>query len=146
MITVSIVGLLAMGVAPLAKLGVQRVKESEMRAALRDIRTAIDAYKDASDSGRIKREVDKSGYPPTLEILVEGVEDARSPEHGKMIYFLRRVPRDPMNPDPTLPPERSWGVRSYVSPPDAPEAGDDVYDVYSQSPRVGLDGTQYRNW
>ena len=146
MITVAIIGLLALGVAPLAKLGVQRVKETELRASLREIRTALDAYKDAADSGRIKKEADKSSYPPNLEVLVAGVEDAKSPDHARMIYFLRRIPRDPMNPDPTLPPEQSWGLRSYASPPDAPQPGEDVYDVYSQSPKVGLDGTPYRSW
>ena len=146
MITMAIIGLLALGVAPLAKLGVQRVKETELRAALREIRGAIDDYKEAGESGRIKKEADKTGYPPTLAVLVEGVEDTKSPDHAKMIYFLRRIPRDPMNPDQTLPPEQSWGLRSYASPPDSPQAGEDVYDVYSQSPKVALDGTPYRSW
>jgi general secretion pathway protein G len=146
MITMAIIGLLALGVAPLAKLGVQRVKETELRAALREIRSAIDEYKAAGDSGRIKKEVDKTGYPPTLEVLVEGVEDIKNPDHAKMIYFLRRIPRDPLNPDKTLPPEKSWGLRSYASSADSPQAGDDVYDVYSQSPKVALDGTPYRSW
>ena len=146
MITVAIIGLLALGVAPLAKLGIQRAKESELRAALRDIRTAIDAYKDAADSGKIKKDADKSGYPPNLEVLVAGVEDTKSPDHAKMIYFLRRMPRDPMNPDSTLAPEKTWGLRSYASSADDPQPGDDVYDVYSQSPRVAIDGTPYRSW
>ncbi len=146
MITVAIIGLLAMGVAPLAKVGIQRAKETELRSSLREIRSAIDAYKDAAESGRIKKDVDKSGYPPTLEVLAAGVEDTKSPDHAKMIYFLRRIPRDPMNPDGTLPPEKTWGLRSYASPPDSPQSGEDVYDVYSQSPRVGLDGTPYRTW
>jgi general secretion pathway protein G len=146
MITVAIIGLLALGVAPLAKLGVQRAKETELRAALREIRSAIDDYKEAADGGRIKKDVDRTGYPANLELLVEGVEDQKSPEHAKMIYFLRRIPRDPMNPDATLAPAKTWGLRSYASPPDSPQPGDDVYDVYSQSPRVGLDGTPYRSW
>jgi general secretion pathway protein G len=146
MITLAILGLLALGVAPLAKLGVQRAKEAELRAALRDIRTAIDAYKDAADSGLIKKDADKTGYPPSLEVLAQGVEDIKSPDHAKMVYFLRRIPRDPMNPDTQSPPEQSWGLRSYASPPDDPQPGDDVYDVYSQSPKVALDGTPYRSW
>jgi general secretion pathway protein G len=146
MITMGIIGLLALGVAPLAKLGVQRAKETELRAALREIRTAIDDYKAAGDSGRIKKEVDKTGYPPSLEVLVAGVEDIKSPDHARMIYFMRRIPRDPMNPDKTLQPEKSWGLRSYASSADSPQAGDDVYDVYSQSPKVALDGTPYRSW
>jgi general secretion pathway protein G len=146
MITVAIIGLLAMGVAPLAKLGIQRAKETELRSALREIRSGIDAYKDAADSGRIKKNIDKSGYPAGLDVLAAGVEDAKSPDKAKMIYFLRRIPRDPMNPDPTLPPEKTWGLRSYASPPDSPQEGEDVFDVYSLSPKVGLDGTPYRTW
>lgn len=146
MITMAIIGLLALGVAPLAKLGVQRVKETELRAALREIRSAIDEYKAAGDSGAIKKQADKTGYPPTLAVLVEGVEDIKSPDHARMIYFLRRIPRDPLNPDKTLAPEMSWGLRSYASSADSPQAGDDVYDVYSQSPKVALDGTPYRSW
>ena len=146
MITVAIVGLLALGAAPLAKLGTQRVKETELRAALRDVRTAIDAYKAAADAGRIKKAADQSGYPPSLQVLVEGVEDSHDPNHNKMIYFMRRIPRDPMNADQTVTSEQSWGLRSSASPPDEPLPGEDVYDVYSQSPRVGLDGTPYRSW
>ena len=146
MITVAIVGVLALGVAPLAKMGAQRVKEAELRQELRDMRSAIDAYKLAFDSGVIKRVVGASGYPPTLMTLVEGVEDVHDPNNKKMIYFLRRIPRDPMNPDTTVVPEDSWGIRSYQSPPDEPQPGDDVFDVYSQSAKVGLDGTPYRSW
>ena len=146
MITVAIIGLLALGAAPLAKLGTQRVKETELRAALRELRMAIDAYKAAADSGHVKKGVDQNGYPPSLQVLADGVEDARDPNRKKMIYFLRRIPRDPLNPDPTVTPEQSWGLRSYASPPDEPQPGDDVYDVYSQSPKVGLDGTPYRSW
>ena len=146
MITVAIVGLLALGAAPLAKLGTQRVKETELRAALRDLRTAIDAYKAAADGGHVKKAADQSGYPPTLQVLVDGVDDVRDPNHKKMIYFMRRVPRDPMNPDTSVTAEQSWGLRSYASPADEPVPGEDVYDVYSHSPRLGLDGTPYRSW
>jgi general secretion pathway protein G len=146
MITVAIVGVLALGAMPLAKLGAQRVRENELRAALRDIRTALDAYKLAVDVGRVKSDADKSGYPPQLELLVNGVEDARDPEHKKMIYFMRRLPRDPFFTDPTVPAAGSWGLRSYDSPPDAPAAGDDVYDVYTMAPGTGLNGIPYRDW
>jgi general secretion pathway protein G len=146
MITVAIIGVLAMGVAPLAKLGIQRAKEAELRAALRDIRTAIDAYKDAADSGRIHKDFDKSGYPANLDDLVIGVEDVKSPTHGKMIYFLRRIPRDPMNPDATGPAARTWGLRSYASTAESPLPGEDIFDVYSLSKRVAIDGTPYSKW
>ncbi len=112
----------------------QRQRESELRDALRTIRTAIDAYKKAADSGRIKKEADQSGYPPDLQTLVDGVEDASSPKEGVKIYFLRRVPRDPFWPDAAQPRRRdTWGLRSYASPPDDPQPGDDVFDVYSRS-------------
>jgi general secretion pathway protein G len=146
MITVAIVGVLALGAMPLAKLTAQRAREGELRAALREIRTAIDAYKLAVDTGRIMIDADKSGYPPRLELLVDGVEDARDPEHKRMIYFMRRLPRDPFFTDPSVPAAGSWGLRSYDSPPDAPAPGDDVFDVYSQAPGTGLNGIPYSSW
>ena len=145
-ITVAIVSLLATAVIPSAQLMYQRQRESELRDALRTLRTAIDAYKKASEAGRIKKEADKSGYPPDLQTLVDGVEDASSPKEGVKIYFLRRVPRDPFWPDATGAPADTWGLRSYASSPDDPQPGDDVFDVYSRSSRVGLNGVPYRDW
>lgn len=145
-ITVAIVSLLATAVIPSAQLMYQRQRESELRDALRTIRTAIDAYKKASDSGRIKKEADKSGYPPDLQTLVDGVDDASSPKEGVKIYFLRRVPRDPFWPDTNSSPADTWGLRSYASPAEDPQPGDDVFDVYSRSSRVGLNGAPYREW
>jgi len=145
-ITVAIVSLLATAVIPSAQLMYQRQRESELRDALRTLRTAIDAYKKASEAGRIKKEADKSGYPPDLQALVDGVEDASSPKEGVKVYFLRRVPRDPFWPDATSAPADTWGLRSYASSPDDPQPGDDVFDVYSRSSRVGLNGVPYRDW
>lgn len=144
-ITVAIVALLASVAMPLAEVTVQRAKETELRRALRDIRTAIDAYKDAVDQGRIERKADASGYPPTLDALWRGVADAKDPDK-KPIYFLRRLPRDPMNPQPELTAAETWGKRSYASPPDAPAEGADVFDVRSRSERLGLNGVPYREW
>jgi len=144
-ITVAIIGILAAGLLPLTQLAAQRAKEQELRAALRDIRTALDAYKQAVDESRIERKADASGYPPNLEVLAEGVEDAKSPE-GRMIYFLRRVPRDPFFADASVAADKTWGLRSYASPPDDPKEGDDVFDVYSQSEKTGLNGVPYREW
>ena len=87
----------------------------------------------------------ESGYPKNLIELVEGVEDQRSPNRKK-IYFLRRIPADPMSSDSSLKPEDSWGLRSYASPPDEPAEGDDVFDVYSKSAKVGLNGVPYIKW
>jgi general secretion pathway protein G len=144
-ITVAIVGLLATAAVPLGELGYKRLREQELRTALREMRDAIDAYKTAADEGRLVLEVGETGYPHTLAELVEGVEDARSAD-GRKIYFLRRLPRDPFFPDAAAPAADTWGLRSYSSPPDAPEPGEDVYDVYSLSPASGINGVPYREW
>lgn len=145
MVTVAIISILASMVLPLTELAAQRSREVELRAALREIRGAIDAYRQAVDEGRIPRAADASGYPRDLEILANGVVDPKSPDQRKM-YFLRRLPRDPMSTDPALPAVQTWGKRSYRSPPDNPQEGDDVFDVYSLSPGVGLNGVPYREW
>ena len=145
MVTVAIVALLAGIALPLAELAVTRQKEQSLHAALREIRAAIDAYKLAVDQGRIRRSVDQSGYPESLDALVAGVEDAASPGHEK-IHFLRRVPRDPMVPQTEGRAADTWGKRSYASPPDAPREGADVYDVYSLAPGTGLNGVAYKDW
>ena len=138
LIVVAIVALLASVAAPLAELGYQRGKEQDLRHALREIREAIDAYKRAADEGKIERKADASGFPPSLAALVEGVPDKTSPEKSK-IYFLRRIPKDPLGSE-------EWGLRSYASPASDPQAGKDVFDVYSRSGEVGLNGIPYREW
>jgi general secretion pathway protein G len=145
-ITVAIVGLLASVALPLAELSVQRDKEHELHIALRDIRTGLDAYRQAVMDGRVTRVLGGSGYPPSLSILVDGVPDVSSPNKSRMIYFMRHIPRDPMSVDPTKTDEETWGKRSYASSADSPEEGDDVFDVYSPSDDVGLNGIPYRNW
>ena len=144
-ITVAIVGVLAGIAVPTMELTVKRNREQELRLVLREIRTAIDAYKQAYDAGRMIRIVGGSGYPPTLRMLVEGVPDALDPNERK-IYFLRRIPRDPMSLDPNLAPEQTWGLRSYESEPDDPRAGADVFDVYSLDHGTGINGVPYREW
>jgi general secretion pathway protein G len=138
LVVVAIVALLASIAAPLAELSWQRGKEQELRHALRQIREAIDAYKRASDENRIERKADASGYPPSLAVLVEGVEDRNHPDKAK-IFFLRRLPRDPMSGE-------DWGLRSYASPADDPRPGKDVYDVYSRSEDTGLNRVPYKEW
>lgn len=145
LIALAIIGTLAAIALPVAEVAVQRSREQELRRALWEIRKGIDAYKRAGDEGRIMRPVGTSGYPPDLEILVEGVPDLRDPRHPK-IFFLRRIPRDPMRPADDAPPSASWGKRSYASEADNPREGDDVYDVYSTSNKVGLNGVPYRQW
>jgi len=144
-ITVAIVAILASVAMPLNELVVQRAKEQDLRRALQDIRAAIDDYKQASDEGRIQKRVGESGYPRRLEDLVQGVEDQKSADK-RMIYFLRRIPRDPFAADPNLSAAATWGKRSYASPPDAPREGDDVFDVYSLATGTGINGRPYREW
>ena len=146
LITITILAILASVIIPLSEMTVKRQKELELRRNLRIIRTAIDDYKRAWDDGRITKKVGESGYPPELQILVVGVNDIKSPEFGRKIRFLRRVPRDPMHPDKTLLPEETWGLRSYESEPENPRPGDDVFDVYSLSEETAIDGTLYNTW
>lgn len=144
-VTLVIVGLLASAAAPLIELTVKRNREQDLRSALREIRTAIDAYKVATEQGRVRKTTLESGYPPTLAALVEGVPDARSPDK-RLIVFLRRLPPDPTFPDASADAAATWGKRSYASPPDRPEEGEDVFDVYSRSDKAGLNGRPYRAW
>lgn len=144
-ITAAIVATLASIALPLSEIAMQRSRETDLRRALQQVRDALDAYKRASDEGRIVRAPDQSGYPPSLAALVEGVTDAKSPT-GAKIYFLRRIPRDPLNRDTAASAESTWGLRSYESPPLEPRAGKDVFDVYSLSERKGLNGIAYREW
>jgi general secretion pathway protein G len=145
LVTLAILGVLASAVVPLAELAVKRSRERDLQAALREIRGALDEYKRAFDEGRIPKKADESGYPPSLDVLVQGVSNEKDPKKAR-IFFLRRIPRDPFNTDPATPAARTWGERSYASPPDAPAAGNDVFDVYSLAEGVGLNGIPYRQW
>jgi general secretion pathway protein G len=109
------------------------------------MREAIDAHKQAFDEGRIARRPGDSGYPRRLEDLAAGIEDQKSPKKERL-YFLRRVPRDPLAIDPALAAADTWGKRSYASAPDAPREGEDVFDVFSLSASVGINGRPYREW
>ncbi len=146
MVTLAILALLASVAVPFAQLVQQRNKESELREGLRQIRTALDAYRQAVKEGRIESPADASGYPPDLDAVWKGASDKTQIDAAKKLYFLRRLPRDPFFPDPAAPAAETWGVRSYASPPDAPVAGSDVFDVYSLSPATGLNGVPYREW
>ncbi|HOY34441.1 MAG TPA: type II secretion system protein [Piscinibacter sp.] len=144
-VTLALLGVLAMLAAPLAETAVQRSREQALRASLREIRDAIDSYRAAALQGRIVRNLGESGYPPSLAVLVSGVADAQDPKGGRL-YFLRRLPRDPFFADARADAQATWGLRSYASPPDEPRDGDDVYDVYSTATGIALDGTPYREW
>lgn len=143
-VSIALIALFATLALPLQELSVKRSQEAELRAALREIRTALDAYKQAADDGRVAVPMGGSGYPKELAVLVRGVRDAKSPS-GAPIHFLRRIPRDPFA-DPKLKPEETWGLRSYLSTWDEPRPGDDVFDVHSLSPDSGINGVPYREW
>lgn len=139
-----ILAVLAAAAVPMARMVAKRNKEQDLRYSLRQVREAIDAYKRAADEGRVARKVGESGYPPKLADLVNGVEDLRDPNKAK-IYFLRRIPMDPMTPADPLTGD-NWAKRSYLSAPDDPREGDDVYDIHSRSEEVGLNQLAYRKW
>ena len=136
-VVAAIVLVLATAVLPLSKVGIQRQKEVELRRALREMRTAIDRYKDAADLQQISNlelEPDDMGYPPDLETLVKGVTKAGDATQDKL-RFLRRIPTDPMTG------EAEWGLRSYQDRPESTSwGGQNVFDVYSKAGGTGLDG------
>jgi general secretion pathway protein G len=144
-VVVAIVGILATAALPLVALSKRRAQESDLRLALRQLRGAIDEHKRAAEQGRIVLPADASAYPPSLQVLVDGVVDAKSPDMARRIYFLRRLPRDPFA-DPALSPARTWALRCHDSPADAPRAGADVFDVASTSTGTALDGSHYADW
>jgi general secretion pathway protein G len=146
MVTLALMALLASVALPLAELTARRAQENELRRVLRELRKAIDDYKDAGDAGKILRKLGESGYPPSLEALAEGVPDASDPAGERRLYFLRRLPPDPLCGCPGEPVAHHWRLRSYQSPPDEPREGDDVFDVMSRNPGEALDGTHYNQW
>jgi general secretion pathway protein G len=144
-VTLALVGVVALVSVPLFEITSTRLRETELRAALREIRTAIDAYKTAADAGVVPKGASDSGYPPSLDALAQGIESSKS-ANGRRVAFLRRVPRDPFNPNPALAPSMQWATRSYGSPPGDPQPGSDVFDVASRSTRTGLNGVAYKEW
>jgi general secretion pathway protein G len=145
LMVMAILGILAAMAMPLAEMTVQREREREFKRALWEIRDAIDAYHRARESGALSAAAGTSGYPPSLVALTEPLTDARAERRGEVLRFLRRVPRDPFA-DASLPAERTWGLRSYLSDAARPQAGADVYDVYSLSDSKGLNGVPLKQW
>ncbi|QXI28097.1 prepilin-type N-terminal cleavage/methylation domain-containing protein [Pseudomonas vanderleydeniana] len=145
LLTLALLATLATVAYPLTTLIGTRERELELQRSLREIRRAIDAYKEATEDGRVDKALVASGYPPTLAVLAEGVVDKRDPTGGK-IHFLRRIPRDPLCECPDQPPEKTWRLRSYRSSAEAPAEGEDVFDVSSGSAKEGLNGIPYSAW
>jgi general secretion pathway protein G len=145
LVTLVLLALIVTSAAPVVQLTIKREKEQELKRALWQIRDAIDAYKQAVDDGLIRKSPEKSGYPPSLEALVKGVEVTKNGKK-RHVYFLRRIPRDPFASDPELTASATWGKRSYASSHEEPKEGEDLYDVYSLSQGVGLDKRPYREW
>lgn len=145
LVALVLLALLVTSAAPLMQLSAKRNKEQELKKSLWLIRDAIDAYKQAADDGLIKKSVDQSGYPASLQQLVSGVENIQDPKKRK-IFFMRNIPRDPFATDATASAEETWGKRSYSSSFDKPEEGEDVYDVYSLSHEIGINQQAYREW
>ena len=145
-ITLSLLAVLALSALPLGKMAVKRENEVELQRALRLVREAIDAWKKLADEKKIEIDEDTEGYPPTLEALVKGVEvqDKNTTDKAarkKLVKFLRRIPKDPMTNS------FDWGLRSYQDDPDSDVWGEEnVYDVYTKSQALALDGTRYTDW
>jgi general secretion pathway protein G len=135
-VSFTILLILTMTALPLARVRIMRVREHELRYALREMRQAIDRYKDAADRGAFQIKLGTEGYPPDLETLVKGVD-----VQGKKVRFLRRIPKDPMTQD------GEWGVRSMQDEPDSTSwGGQNVFDVFSKSTGEALDGSKYSEW
>lgn len=143
LVVTSLVLILASAIQPLARVTIQRTREAELRRVLRDMRTAIDKFKDAADLGQIPTtalKANSEGYPPDLQTLVDGVSVANDAT-GRKLKFLRSVPVDPTMGDD------EWGLRAYQDKPDSSSwSGQNVYDVYSKNQGTALDGTKYRDW
>lgn len=150
-ITLALVGLVSMLALPLYEVSATRMKETELRQALRTIRAGIDVYKAATDAGNLPRLAGESGYPPSLDVLTQSLElagkrDSTGTIASQRMVILRQLPRDPFSMEREMPAALTWATRSYASRADDPQPGPDVFDVSSKSSRIGLDGTPYANW
>ncbi|MHB8094042.1 MAG: type II secretion system protein [Candidatus Aminicenantales bacterium] len=143
-VTLTLLAILATAAMPVARTAIQRDKETDLRRALREVRTALDAYKKLADEKKFDAEEDSEGYPPDLETLVNGVEVKDNEQGGagrKIVRFLRRIPKDPMTDS------LEWGLRSYQDDPDADDwGGENVFDIHTRSEAKALDGSRYRDW
>ena len=144
LVTAALVSVMASAVIPAGEVIVQRARERELREVLRVMRAAIDEYKKASDQGRIARAAAETGYPKHLNDLL-GARDQKDP-NGAELRFLRRVPRNPLNADLSVPAHKTWGLRSYASDHANPQPGRDVFDIYPLTQGKGINGVPYKQW
>ena len=136
-IAAAILAILSVAAVPLARVTVQREREKQLRQALWEMRDAIDRYKDAAEKGMFQTKADTQNYPPDLDTLVKGIEA----QGGKKIRFLRSIPEDPMTKS------KEWGMRSMQDDADSDSwGGQNVFDVYTKSEGIALDGTKYKDW
>lgn len=145
LVVLAVLALLAGMAMPLTQLVQQRERERELKRALWEIRDALDQWRKARESGAIGGPMNAAPYPPSLVALTLAQRDARADRADAQWRFLRRVPRDPFA-DASLPAEQTWGLRSYQSEADAPQAGAEVFDVYSRSAGIGINGVPLRQW
>lgn len=140
-IATTILLILSSAALPIARVTIMRQREAELRRDLREMRNAIDRYKDFADRNLIRVEVGSEGYPPDLDTLVKGVPVGGAGAGGKNVRFLRRIPVDPMTG------RAEWGLRSVQDDFDSKNwGGKNVFDVYSQSDAQAMDGTKYSDW
>ena len=148
LVVIAIMGILASAAMPLSKMTVKRSKEMELRGNLRTIRTAIDAFKKDCDEKKISSDyckTDEYNYPESIELLTQPLKLAGSVDKTKK--YLRRIPRDPMAALDSSDNPNNWGLRSYGDDPDSTQwGGGNVFDVYSKSDAVALDGSKYNTW
>jgi general secretion pathway protein G len=150
LVVISIVAILATAAIPMSRMTMQRTKEIELRNDLRTLRTAIDAFKKDCENKKLSTfegycKTEQNNYPDTLEQLTEPLKMSGAVD--KTVKYLRRIPRDPMTAPESADKPNNWGLRSYSDPPDSTQwGGDNVYDVYSKSDKVGLDGLKYNTW
>ncbi len=145
LVVLAILALLAGMAVPLTQIVQQRERERELKRALWEIRDALDQWRKASEQGAIAGPAGPAPYPPTLHALTQPQRDARAGGAGAPWRFLRRVPRDPFA-DPALPAEQTWGLRGFYSEANAPRPGPEVFDVYSRSSGVGINGVPLQQW
>lgn len=145
LVVMAVLSLLVTMAMPLAEVTVQRERERELQRSLWEIRDAIDAYKRAQEVGAFAVSPTAALYPPDLLSLTRAIPDVRPEHRGEVLRFLRSIPRDPFA-DAALPPEKTWGLRSYLSEAADPRPGPDVYDVHSLTGQLGLNGVPLKRW